>query len=114
MLVTYTAPNRAHHYGYARALNEAGCLRAFVSGFSRFSPRAPMPDLGDKLIRADHLQNIYLASMRLRAPEWITRQLEYRTKIWMDWMSARPARESDIFLFYSGLQQQLIRHTEVI
>ena len=102
MLVTYTAPNRAHHYGYARALNEAGCLRAFVSGFSRFSPRAPMPDLGDKLIRADHLQNIYLASMRLRAPEWITRQLEYRTKIWMDWMSARPARESDVFLFYSG------------
>lgn len=102
MLVTYTAPNRAHHYGYARALNNAGCLRAFISGFSRFSPRAPMPDLGDKLIRADHLQNVYLASMSLHAPECITRQLEYRTKIWMDWMSDRPARESDIFLFYSG------------
>jgi glycosyltransferase involved in cell wall biosynthesis len=102
MLVTYTAPNRAHHYPYARALHAAGCLRAFVSGFSRFSPRAPMPDLGDRLIRADHLQNVYLASMRLRAPEWLSSELAYRSKIWMDWKSERPARESDIFLFYSG------------
>lgn len=102
MLVTYTAPNRAHHYPYARALNAAGCLRAFVSGFSRFSPRAPLPELGDRLIRADHLQNVYLASMRLRAPAWISNELAYRSKIWLDWVSERPARESDVFLFYSG------------
>ena len=102
MLVTYTAPNRAHHYGYARALHKAGCLRAFVSGFSRFSPRAPMPELGDKLIRADHLQNMYLASMRLHLPECISADLAYRSKVWLDWKSERPARESDVFLFYSG------------
>ena len=102
MLVTYTAPNRAHHYAYARALHTAGCLRAFVCGFSRFSPRAPMPDLGDRLIRADHLQNVYLASMRLHAPEWISNELAYRSKMWLDWKSERPAKESDVFLFYSG------------
>lgn len=102
MKVTYTAPNRAHHYAYARALAEAGDLCAFVSGFSRFSPRAPMPDLRDKLIRADHLQNIYLTAMRLRAPGWVSSELAYRSKIWLDWKSERPARESDIFLFYSG------------
>ena len=102
MQVTYTAPNRAHHYAYARALAEAGCLRAFVCGFSRFSPRAALPEVADRLIRADHLQNVYLASMRLHAPEWISNELAYRSKIWMDWKSERPARESDIFLFYNG------------
>jgi glycosyltransferase involved in cell wall biosynthesis len=61
-----------------------------------------MPDLGDKLIRADILQNVYLAAMRLHAPEWISNELAYRSKIWLDWKSEPPARESDVFLFYSG------------
>ena len=102
MLVTYTAPNRAHHYPYARALAEAGCLRAFVSGFSRFSPRAALPELGGKLIRADHLQNIYFACLKLRMPAPVTDELAYWSKRWMDRMSEAPARDSNVFLFYSG------------
>lgn len=102
MLVTYTAPNRAHHYAYATALAQAGCLRAFVCGFSRFSPRAPLPELGDRLIRADQVQNLYLVSMRLRMPVALSNELAYLSKILMDRMSERPARDSDVFLFYSG------------
>lgn len=102
MLVTYTAPNRAHHYAYAAALAQAGCLRAFVCGFSRFSPRAPLPELGARLLRADHVQNFYLASMRLRLPMAVSNELAYLSKILLDRMSEKPARESDVFLFYSG------------
>ena len=102
MLVTYTAPNRAHHYPYARALAEAGCLRAFVSGFSRFSPRGALPEIGDKLIRADHLQNIYLACLKLRMPAPVTDELAYWSKRWLDRMCEAPARDSDVFLFYNG------------
>ena len=100
--VTYTAPNRAHHYAYARALAEAGCLRAFVCGFSRFSPRAGLPEVTGKLIRADHLQNIYLASLMLRMPAAVTDELAYWSKRWLDRMSETPARQSNVFLFYSG------------
>ena len=102
MQVTYTAPNRAHHYAYARALAEAGWLRAFVCGFSRFSPRAALPEITGKLIRADHLQNIYLASLRLRMPAAVTDELAYWSKRWLDRMSETPARESNVFLYYSG------------
>lgn len=102
MLVTYTAPNRAHHYAYATALARAGCLRAFVSGFSRFSPRAALPEVGDKLVRADHFQNIFLASHKLRVSGVISDELGYLSKIWMDHRSEKTARESDVFLFYNG------------
>jgi len=102
MLVTYNAPNRAHHYAYATALARAGCLRAFVSAFSRFSPRAALPDVGDRLIRVDHIQNFYLASMRLRVPVVVSDELAYWSKLWMDYRSEKAARESDIFLFYNG------------
>ena len=102
MLVTYTAPNRAHHYGYATALAQAGCLKAFVTGFSRFSPRAALPEIGDKLVRADHIQNFYLASQRLHLPAAVTDELAYWSKIWLDWASAKYARESTAFLFYNG------------
>jgi len=102
MLITYAAPNRSHHYFYASALARAGCLKRFVCGFSRFSPRAPFPEVGNKLLRADHLQNIYLASMRLRLPTPISEELAYLSKIWIDRLSERPARASDLFLFYSG------------
>ena len=102
MLVTYAAPNRSHHYIYAAALAKAGCLRCFVSGFSRFSPRAPLPEVGDKLLRADHLQNLYLAGLKLRMPSMISDELAYLSKIWIDRLSEKPANTSDIFLFYSG------------
>jgi starch synthase len=102
MQVTYTAPNRSHHYRYAAALARAGCLHRFISGFSRFSRRAALPEVGDKLLRADHLQNVYQASLKLRLPTPVSEELAYLSKIWMDHLSEKPARESDLFLFYSG------------
>jgi glycosyltransferase involved in cell wall biosynthesis len=102
MLVTYAAPNRSHHYIYAAALAKAGCLQTFVSGFSRFSPRAALPEVGDRLLRADHLQNLYLASLKLRLPSGLSDELAYLSKKWIDRRSEPSARASDIFLFYSG------------
>jgi starch synthase len=102
MQVTYTAPNRAHHYLYAAALAKAGCLHRFVCGFSRFSPRAPLPEVGDKMIRADHVQNFYLASLKFHLPRPVSEEMAYLSKRWLDRRSERPARESDVFLFYSG------------
>lgn len=100
MQVTYNSPNRSHHYRYASALARAGCLSAFVSGFSRFSPRAALP--GVPLVRADHVQNLYLAALRFRAPTRISEELAYLAKLWLDRRSLGPARKSDLFLFYSG------------
>ena len=102
MKVTYTAPNRSHHYLYAAALAKAGCLHRFVCGFSRFSPRAALPEAGDCLLRADQVQNLYLASLKLRLPEFFSEELAFLSKKWLDRLSEGPARESDIFLFYSG------------
>jgi starch synthase len=102
MQVTYTSPNRSHHYLYAAALARAGCLHCFVSGFSRFSPRAALPEADGKLRRADHLQNIYLASLKLRLPAPISEELAFLSKRWLDRLSEKPARASDLFLFYSG------------
>jgi glycosyltransferase involved in cell wall biosynthesis len=102
MQVTYTAPNRSHHYKYALALARAGCLHRFVSGFSRFGPGAALPELGDRLVRADLLQNLYLASLRLRAPAALSEELAYLSKIRLDQVSEKPARASDVFLFYNG------------
>ena len=102
MLVTYVAPNRAHHYTYASALARAGNLQRFVCGISRFHPRAKLPELGDKLLRADHLQNLYLAGMKLGMPAIVTEELAYLSKIWLDILAKRDALHSNLFLFYSG------------
>jgi glycosyltransferase involved in cell wall biosynthesis len=100
MKITYTAPNRAHHYPYAEALNRANLLHAFISGFSRFSPRAPLPAVGNKLKRHDFFQNLYLASLRLRTGYRITSAFNYLTNLSLDKASYRSARESDAFIFY--------------
>jgi glycosyltransferase involved in cell wall biosynthesis len=102
MNVTYTAPNRSHHYRYAAALAQAGALHRFVSGFSRFGPGAALPEVGDRLLRADQVQNFYLAALRLRLPAPVTGGLAYASKLWLDLLSEKPARASDLFLFYSG------------
>lgn len=102
MRVTYTSPNRSHHYLYASALARAGCLHRFVCGFSRFSPRSPLPEAAGRLVRADHLQNLYLASLKLRLPLSLSEELACLSKIELDRLSERPALESDLFLFYSG------------
>src|SRR5690606_42093465 len=44
-------------------------LYAFISGFSRLSPRSSLPCLGDKLKRHDVFQTLYLASLRFNAPQ---------------------------------------------
>jgi glycosyltransferase involved in cell wall biosynthesis len=54
------------------------------------------------LIRADHLQNLYLATMRFRLPIPVSTEMAYWSKRWLDRKSERPARASDVFLFYSG------------
>jgi glycosyltransferase involved in cell wall biosynthesis len=102
MRVTYTAPNRAHHFPYALALHQAGVLHAFVSGVSRFSPRGRLDSIGDKFIRADELQNLFLFAQRLHLPNFISDELAYQAKVHLDHRSKALARESDIFLFYSG------------
>jgi len=102
LLVTYNSPNRPIHYQYAAALAAAGCLKAFVSGFSRFSPRSPLPEVGDRLIRADHVQNLFLAGLKFRLPVAVNDELAYWSKLWLDHLSEEPARNSDLFLFYNG------------
>src|SRR5437868_1222007 len=100
MKITYTAPNRSHHYPYAEALNRADYLHSFISGFSRFSPRAALPAIGNKLKRHDFFQNLYLASLRLRTGYFITSQFNHLTNFFLDKASYKSAKESDAFIFY--------------
>ncbi|TRW24635.1 glycosyltransferase family 4 protein [Flavobacterium zepuense] len=102
MKVVYTAPNRGHHYRYASALHKEGMLYKFVSGFSRFSPRAPFPEIGNKLVRADILQNIYLASLKFGAPKFMSDALAYWAKKEQDRVSSRYLKDADVFVFYNG------------
>jgi starch synthase len=102
MKVIYTAPNRAHHYRYASALNKQNILFAFVSGFSRFSPRAKITELKGKIFRADYLQTIYLASLKFSFPQQISSQLAYLAKIEQDYACRKFTTTADIFLFYNG------------
>lgn len=100
MKITYTAPNRAHHYPYAEALHRAGHLHAFVSGFSRFSPRAALPSVNDRLQRHDFFQNLYLASLHLNAPAGISGVLNRFSNRRLDQASYKWAAGSDVFLYY--------------
>jgi starch synthase len=102
MLVTYVTPNRAHHYNYALALARGGNLQRFVCGASRFSPRASLPELSAKLLRTDHLQNIYLASQKAGMPSAVSEELAYLSKIWLDVRATKDALKSDAFVCYSG------------
>ncbi|MGC4036273.1 MAG: glycosyltransferase family 4 protein [Chitinophagaceae bacterium] len=100
MKITYTAPNRSHHYPYAKALNRSGNLHAFVSGFSRFSPRSPIPEIGDKLKRHDFFQNIYLACDKFNAPFSLKVLANKLSNQRLDNASYKWASESDAFIFY--------------
>jgi glycosyltransferase involved in cell wall biosynthesis len=100
MKITYTAPNRSHHYPYAEAMHRADLLHAFISGFSRFSPRASLPSIGNKLKRHDFFQNIYLACLRMRAGYFITSKFNRLTNLSLDKASYSSAKESDAFIFY--------------
>jgi glycosyltransferase involved in cell wall biosynthesis len=100
--VVYNAPNRAHHYGYARELHQAGMLKAFVSGFPRYSPRAPIPEMGTALRRVDQLQTLGIACMKLRLPGFFAAELGHWSKIQLDRGARQPLQGADIFLFYNG------------
>jgi glycosyltransferase involved in cell wall biosynthesis len=100
--IVYSAPNRAHHYVYARQLHQAGILGAFVSGFSRYSPRSPIPEIGNALRRVDHLQTLYIASLKFRMPAQISEELAHWAKIQIDRGSRGPLKHADVFLFYNG------------
>lgn len=102
MKVVYTAPNRAHHYKYAAALNVAGCLYAFVSGFPRLSPQATSQDLKGRLYHADVIQTLYVASLRGKIHVGISSYLAYLSKIEQDMACQMFVRDCDIFLYYNG------------
>lgn len=100
MKITYTATNRAHHYPYAKELYRLNCLHAFVSGFSRLSPRAAFPEIHDALKRRDLLQTLYVLSLKANAPSYASDALNVWSNKYLDWSSYRFACESDVFLYY--------------
>ena len=100
MKVTYTAPNRSHHYPYAEALHREGVLHRFVSGFSRLSPRAAIDLPAEKFRRVDFFQTLMIGAGRAGAPPGVINFLNRRSDLRLDHASYRPARESDVFLFY--------------
>ena len=114
MKITYTAPNRSHHYPYAEALNRAGHLHAFVTGFSRFSSRAPLPSLGSKLKRHDFLKHLHLGSLKLKAPYVVESNIDRLSSSCLDRASYKYAKESDVFIYYrtNGLNTTSRIHRE--
>ncbi|SEG18565.1 glycosyltransferase family 4 protein [Flavobacterium urumqiense] len=102
MKIVYTAPNRAHHYQYALALDKKNILTAFVSGFPRFSPRAKIIEFKGKLFRADFLQTIYLLSLKLGFSQKISEHLAFLAKKEQDFACRKFINNADIFLFYNG------------
>ncbi len=102
MKVVYSAPNRAHHYSYARELHGAGMLKAFVCGFPRYSPRSPIPEIGRSLKRVDLVQSLHIASLKFKLPTGLSEELAYWAKIQIDKAARRPLRDADVFLYYNG------------
>lgn len=100
MKITYTSTNIAWHYRYVRELEKIGVLSHFVTGASRFSPRSRLPEIGNRLIRRDFYQNLYLLSLYLKLPPVIPNFLSLRSSEIIDNAALDPATESDLFLFY--------------
>lgn len=102
MKVVYTAPTRAHHYQYAKALHAAGYLHAFVSGFPRISVRANTIELDGKLHRADFLQTIHIVGLMCKLPHRLNDWLGLVAKIEQDAACRKYVKECDLFLYYNG------------
>lgn len=100
MKITYAGPNRSSNYPYAQALYNANSLHAFVTGFSRLSPRAKLIDVGDKLKRHDFFQTAYVGSTRLKLPIAVCNLLNRLSSKRIDSASYKPASQSDAFIFY--------------
>jgi starch synthase len=108
--ITYTATNRAHHYPYAAALHRHGALHAFISGFSRLSPRAALPEIGDRMKRYDFVQTLYLLSDRAKLPAGIVSYFEESSHKVLDRASYKWAAESDVFLYYRLTGHRTTQH----
>ncbi len=100
MKITYTSTNIAWHYRYAREFERLGCLKAFVTGASRWSPRADLPEIGSRIVRRDFFQNLYLAALRFKAPDVLSNRLAAFSNASIDRAAFGPAEESDVFLYY--------------
>jgi starch synthase len=100
MKITYTGPVRSSNYAYAQALYNVKALYAFVSGFSRLSPRAKLIKVGDKLKRHDFFQTLYMGALMTELPIPIQRVLHRLASARLDAASYKYARESDAFVYY--------------
>ena len=100
MKITYTAPNRSISYSYADALNHTGHLHAFISGFSRLSPRSRLDSVGEKLKRHDFFQTLYIASLKANSPSVLTTVFNSLSNFRLDQVSYPWAKESDVFIYY--------------
>lgn len=107
--ITYTAPNRSHHYPYARAIHRVGALHAFVTGVSRFNSGAQMEELASKLKRHDTLQNAYLIARRVGVPDVVTGQLAAMSQRRLDACSFKWAADSSVFIYYRGCGRKTTR-----
>ncbi len=102
MKVLYCSPNKSHHYGYAGELQRAGMLHAFVSGFPRFARGAVFPEQDARVVRADYIQALYLATLRAHLPRRITCELAHLSKVWIDRLCLGVLDDADLFVFYNG------------
>ena len=102
MNVVYGAPVRSTHYRYALELFLAGMLHSFVTGVSRFATHAALPEIGDKLVRADLIQNLYLASLKVGMPRLISDELAHDSKLFIDYSCGTQLSGADLFMFYNG------------
>lgn len=100
MKITYTAPVRAHHFNYAAAMHRADALHTCLTGANRFSPRAKLPEIGDRLKRCDVIQTAHLLSLMGKAPDGLSNLLGRWANRSLDMASYPPASQSDVFLYY--------------
>jgi starch synthase len=107
--ITYTAPNRSHHYPYARAMHAVGALHAFVTGVSRFNAGARVEELKGRLMRHDFLQNAYLIARRIGAPDRVAGELAAMSQRRLDAKSFEWASNSSVFIYYRGCGQETTR-----
>lgn len=98
--ITYTAPNRAHHYPCASMLYQMGVLHKFVTGFPRISPRSELPIPKEHLHRCDFWQTLYVLSLRSKLSLPLSRTLESVAHSALDRASRRHAINSDVFVCY--------------
>ena len=100
MRITYTSPVRGHQYRYATEFKRLGVLHKHVTGASRWTRAGALLELNGSLIRRDFLQSLHLAGFKFKAPEALTNRLGQMANASIDRAAYRPARESDVLLFY--------------